>query len=287
MAEVLFRQFAQEVGLPVEVRSAGVYAIPGAAASSESQGVVGAYNLSLAAHVARSVEDADIEAQDLVFTMTRRHRDLLVDRWPQLSGRVHVLKEYLAEEGEPDVVDPFGGSISDYESCARELEGLLRRLAYRLRGEVGGAMMRIAVGCDHAGLALKAAVLEVLSEEHCDVVDCGTWSGDSVDYPDYGEAVGRKVIEGEADLGVVICGTGIGISIAANKIAGVRAALCHDTFSARMSRAHNDANVLAMGARVIGPGLAQEIVRAFLDESFAGGRHAMRVDKLRTLENQP
>lgn len=144
--------------------------------------------------------------------------------------------------------------------------------------------MRVAIGCDHAGIVLKPAVVEVLTAEHCEVVDCGTWSGDSVDYPDYGAAVGQKVAGGEAELGVIICGTGIGISIAANKLRGVRAALCHDTFSARMSRAHNDANVLALGARVIGPGLAQEIVRVFLQEQFAGGRHSIRVDKLRALE---
>ena len=145
--------------------------------------------------------------------------------------------------------------------------------------------MRVAVGCDHAGFALKAAVMEVLVDEQCAVIDCGTDSEESVDYPDFGAAVARKVAEGAADLGVVICGTGIGISIAANKIRGVRAALCHDTYSARMSRAHNNANVLAMGARVIGPGLAQEVTRAFVKEDFAGGRHALRVDKLSALEN--
>lgn len=145
--------------------------------------------------------------------------------------------------------------------------------------------MRVAIGCDHAGLALKPAVLEVLANFACDVTDCGTWTTDSVDYPDYGAAVGRLVADGSVELGVVICGTGIGISIAANKIPGVRAALCHDTFSARMCREHNDANVLALGARVIGPGLAQDITAAFIQSKFAEGRHALRVQKLRDLDN--
>lgn len=144
--------------------------------------------------------------------------------------------------------------------------------------------MKVAVGCDHAGFDLKGVVKSVLERLGAEVLDLGTHSKESVDYPDYGEKVGRAVAAGEADLGVVICGTGIGISIAANKVPGVRAALCHDVYSARMSRAHNDANVLALGARVVGPGLAEAIVEAWITGSFEGGRHRTRVDKLRRLD---
>jgi len=140
--------------------------------------------------------------------------------------------------------------------------------------------MKVAVGCDHAGFELKEVVIATLRRLGAEVVDFGTYSRESVDYPDYGERVGRAVASGEVDRGVVLCGTGIGISIAANKVPGVRAALCHDVYSARMSRAHNDANVLAMGARVIGPGLAEAIVEAWLLTPFEGGRHALRVEKL-------
>jgi ribose 5-phosphate isomerase B len=140
--------------------------------------------------------------------------------------------------------------------------------------------MRVAVGCDHAGFLLKPTVVRVLADVGCEVVDCGTWSDESVDYPDFGRAVADKVAQHQAELGVVICGTGIGISIAANKTPGIRAALCHDTFSARMCREHNNANVLAMGSRVIGSGLAEDILRVFLSTDFAGGRHCRRVDKL-------
>ncbi|HHT25817.1 MAG TPA: ribose 5-phosphate isomerase B [Firmicutes bacterium] len=146
--------------------------------------------------------------------------------------------------------------------------------------------MRVALGCDHGGFQLKPTVLEALADAGCDVVDCGTYSADSVDYPDYAALVAQKVVSQEAELGIVICGTGIGISIAANKIKGIRAALCSDTYSARMSREHNNANVLALGARVIGPGLAYDIVKAFLSGSFAGGRHAVRVDKITALEEE-
>ncbi len=144
--------------------------------------------------------------------------------------------------------------------------------------------MKVAVGCDHAGFPLKRAVLEVLERLGVEVLDLGTDSLEPVDYPDYGEKVGRAVATGEADFGIALCGTGIGVAIAANKVRGVRAALCHDTFSARMSRAHNDANVLTMGARVIGPGLAQEIVQTWLQAGFDGGRHAPRVAKISRIE---
>ena len=117
-----------------------------------------------------------------------------------------------------------------------------------------------------------------------EVLDLRDRLRESVDYPDYGEKVGRAVASGQADFGIVLCGTGIGISIAANKVPGVRAALCQDVYSARMSRAHNDANVLAMGARVIGPGLAEAIVEAWLTGAFEGGRHQTRVDKLNRLD---
>jgi ribose 5-phosphate isomerase B len=146
--------------------------------------------------------------------------------------------------------------------------------------------LRIALGCDHGGFLLKPAVLEALADAGCDVIDCGAYSTDSVDYPDYAKLVAEKVVSKEAELGIVICGTGIGISIAANKVKGIRAALCSDTFSARMSREHNNANILALGARVIGPSLAQDIVKAFLSGSFAGGRHAIRVDKITALEEE-
>lgn len=147
--------------------------------------------------------------------------------------------------------------------------------------------MRVALGCDHAGFVMKDTVIATLQELNVEIIDLGTDSLDSVDYPDYGERVGRSVATGEAELGIVICGTGIGISIAANKVPGIRAALCHDTFSARMSRLHNDANVLALGSRVVGPGLASDIVRAWITTEFEGGRHARRVEKLLAIEQNP
>ena len=141
-----------------------------------------------------------------------------------------------------------------------------------------------AIGSDHGGYALKQEIMKHLSERGIAYRDYGTYSEESCDYPDYGEAVGRAVASGECERGIVVCGTGIGISIAANKVRGVRCALCGDCFSAQMAREHNDANVLALGARVLGTGLALKIVDTFLDTAFAGGRHERRVAKLMAIE---
>ena len=144
--------------------------------------------------------------------------------------------------------------------------------------------MRIALGSDHGGYELKEVILKHLEAQGLTVQDLGTYSSDSVDYPKYGFAVGNAIIKGEADLGIVICGTGQGISMAANKIKGIRAAVCSDTFSARMAREHNNANVLSLGARVIGNGLALDIVDIFLKSEFLGGRHALRVNLISDIE---
>ena len=144
--------------------------------------------------------------------------------------------------------------------------------------------MKVAIGCDHGGLNLKASVKEVLSALGHEVEDFGCHTAESCDYPDIAVPVANAVVSGEADRGILICGTGIGIGIAANKIAGIRAALCHDTFSAHACREHNNANVLTMGERVIGPGLAKDIVTIWMTTEFEGGRHERRVEKIKALE---
>ena len=138
----------------------------------------------------------------------------------------------------------------------------------------------IALGCDHGGYALMQSVKKHLDELGLEYKDFGTYSTDSCDYPVYAKAAANAVASGECEKGILICGTGIGISIAANKVKGIRAALCSDCFSAEMTRRHNDANMLAMGARVLGEGLALKIVDIFLTTPFDGGRHARRVDMI-------
>ena len=144
--------------------------------------------------------------------------------------------------------------------------------------------MLIAIASDHGGFKLKETIRKYLAERGEKVVDLGTSSEDSVDYPVYGEKVARKVVDGEADLGIAICGTGLGISLAANKVKGIRACVCSEPYTAQMSRRHNNCNVLCFGARVVGLDLAKMIVDTWLSSEFEGGRHQRRVDMIMDIE---
>ena len=147
--------------------------------------------------------------------------------------------------------------------------------------------MKVAIGCDHGGLNLKPVLIEYLKKKAIEYKDFGTFTSESCDYVDYALKVAETVAAGEYDKGILICGTGIGMSIAANKVRGIRCGHCHDVFSAKMTRLHNDANVLAMGERVIGPGLMLEIVDAFLCTPFSEeARHARRIAKINQVEDK-
>jgi ribose 5-phosphate isomerase B len=149
-----------------------------------------------------------------------------------------------------------------------------------------GVVARIALGSDHAGYELKQHLVGLLAAEGHEIIDHGTDSTETVDYPAFCAAAGRSVRDGIADVGIVVGGSGQGEQLAANKVRGVRAALCNDLYTARLARAHNDANVLSIGARVVGVGLAEEILAVFLATSFDGGRHAQRVAQITELEEQ-
>ncbi|MBS4538336.1 ribose 5-phosphate isomerase B [Clostridium sp. D2Q-11] len=144
--------------------------------------------------------------------------------------------------------------------------------------------MKIAIGSDHGGFELKEELKKHLEDRGIECKDFGTYSEDSVDYPDFGKKVSEAVANGELDKGIVVCGTGIGISIACNKVKGIRCALCSDTYSAKMASMHNNANVIALGGRVIGKDLAKEIVDSYLNAEFEGGRHERRVNKIMDIE---
>lgn len=146
--------------------------------------------------------------------------------------------------------------------------------------------MKIAIGSDHGGVELKEVIKSFLTENGYDFKDFGTNSNASCDYPDYALPVAEAVVAKEFELGILICGTGIGIGIAANKVPGIRAALCSDTFSAHATREHNNANILTLGQRVVGQGLALDIVKTFLTTEFEGNRHQNRIDKISEIENK-
>lgn len=146
--------------------------------------------------------------------------------------------------------------------------------------------MKVAIGSDHGGFRLKQEIVQLLEEMNIEYEDVGCHDESSVDYPDFAIPVAEKVASGQVERGIVICGTGIGVSISANKVKGIRCALVHDVFSAKATRQHNDSNVLAMGERVIGPGLAREITKAWLEEQYEGGRHERRVNKITEYEEK-
>ena len=145
-------------------------------------------------------------------------------------------------------------------------------------------MDKIIIGCDHGGLELKNEIISHLNKRKIEVVDVGTYTSDSCNYPDYAKALCKRIQSGEFERGILVCGTGIGMSMAANKHKGIRAACCSDTFSARMTRMHNDANVLCLGGRVVGAGLACDMVDLFVDTDFEGGRHSLRVALIEDVE---
>ena len=145
--------------------------------------------------------------------------------------------------------------------------------------------MKVALGCDHGGFVLKNAVIRAIADSKCEVLDLGTCSDESCDYPDFAYKVGSAIVSGEAEKGVLLCGTGIGISIAANKIKGIRCAHVTDIFSAQMAAEHNNANAIALGGRITDAATAYEIVKTYLASAFAGGRHQKRVDKITRIEN--
>lgn len=147
-------------------------------------------------------------------------------------------------------------------------------------------MNKIAIGSDHGGLELKNSILKYLNENNYEVIDCGTETDASVDYPDFGEKVAKMVSSGEADEGVLICGTGIGMSITANKFKGIRAALVHNEFTAKMAREHNNANILVLGGRVLSVEVGVKLVKIWQESAFEGGRHQGRLDKIHELEKQ-
>lgn len=146
--------------------------------------------------------------------------------------------------------------------------------------------MKIAIGNDHVGFELKEVLLEVLKQRNIEIIDCGTYDTDRVDYPVYGEKVAKLVASGEVEKGILICGTGIGISIAANKVKGIRAATCSEPYSAKLSKQHNDSNIIAMGSRVVGKEVAKMILIEWLDAEFERGRHESRIELIKEIEEK-
>jgi glycine hydroxymethyltransferase len=290
MAEGLFRHLTAKMGGKYRAMSAGVGAVDGMPPSPYAIQALAELGIDISGIRSRALTAEMVKEADLIFGMTHGHANAVTLMYPQAAEKTFLLREFddTLEEYEKDIADPIGGSYPVYLKSRDEIEqgifSMLKHLEQQegaAREAAGGRLKTIAIGSDHAGFELKQAIKAHLAGGAFVLEDLGAATLESSDYPDYAAKVAHAVAQGSADAGILICGTGIGMSIAANKAPGVRAALCTTEEMARLARAHNDANVLCLGGRVLGIDAARAIVDAFLRAEFEQGtRHERRVKKL-------
>lgn len=261
----------------VEARSGGVGAVFGAPMSEGARRALAAAGLALPHHQSQEPSPEHLAWADWVLAMTQSHKQELLGRFPWARDWVMTLGEWAGSK--EDVEDPIGSTDQVYAATMAHIDRLIEK---GLASQGPGPRYGSAAGADHAGYLLKD---RLLSQLPAPVLDVGTHDPTSVDYPIYAEAVAALVGQGRAGVGLLICGTGIGMSIAANKLPGVRAAVVSDVSSAHLARAHNDANVICLGERLIGPVVAEDALREFLATAFEGGRHSRRLEEIRALED--
>jgi RpiB/LacA/LacB family sugar-phosphate isomerase len=287
MAEGLFRHAAKGRG-DYRVLSAGVGAVDGLPPSEFAVRALRELGIDISAQRSRMLTGEVVQQADYIFGMTHSHVESILLLYPQAAEKTFLLREFdeTLDRFENDIPDPIGGSYEVYLNCRDQIEqGIASMLKFIDQTSVGAAPQAVAgtrsvaLGADHGGYELKEALKLHLLKHGVHVTDFGTNSKESSDYPDYAQAVARAVAGRQNDLGILVCTSGIGMSIAANKVPGIRAALVADATSAALSRQHNNANVLCLGARNTQPADARQIVDAFLTASFEGGRHERRVGK--------
>ena len=263
----------------VEARSAGLAAFPGAPMAPAARRALLARGIDPEGHAAQLPRASEIAWADVVLVMEERHRPSILEAFPWAGGWTMTLARFGGEEG--DVADPVGGSDATYEATLGRIEELFTA---GLKTGFQPPVVAWAAGSDHAGFHLK---MTLMGELDAPCLDVGTGSAEvSCDYPDFAYAVGHLVASGKAQHGLLVCGSGIGMAISANKVPGVRAATAWDVTSARLSREHNDANVICFGERLVGSEVAKDALRAFSQASFAAGRHTPRVAKIMAIERE-
>ena len=296
MAEGLFRHMAQGRG-DYKVISAGLGAINGQAPSTYAVRGLKEIGIEIGGQRSRMLTGQMVHDADLIFGMTHGHVDAISLLYPQAVEKTFLLREFddTLQVYEKDISDPIGGSYDVYLNCRDQIEqGIVSILKFVEQHSMqvaspvsSGKTLALALGSDHAGLRLKETIKDHLTKQGVQYHDFGTGSTESTDYPDYAQAVGLNVVGGRSHLGILVCSTGVGMSIAANKIAGVRAALIFDERMATLARQHNDANVLCLGEQVVSAETAIKIVDAFLSAQFEGGRHERRVHKFERMAASP
>src|SRR6266487_1081514 len=293
MAEGLFRQAVKGRG-DFCVLSAGAGSIESQPPSAYAVQALRELGIDISQLRSRMLTAELVSQADYIFGMTHGHVDAINLLYPQAVEKTFLLREFddTLDVFEKDISDPIGGSLEVYLECRDQIEqglaSMLKFIDQTFGGPVASAsrerVVHLALGADHAGYELKEALRQHLEKRGLKVLDSGASSFASADYPDFARAVARQIAERKSDLGLLVCASGIGMSIAANKVPAVRAALVFDEKMAALARQHNDANVLCLGGKFVGPEQAKKIVDAFLDAHFDGGRHMRRVGKVEHLE---
>jgi len=289
MAEGLFRHAVQGRG-EYRVVSAGLGAVEGQPPSAHAIQAMKELGIDISGQRSRMLTPELVEEADYIFGMTHGHVESILLLYPQAAEKTFLLREFddSVEGFSKDITDPIGGSYEVYVQCRDQIRDAIQSLLRILEQDQAAAARAaahtgpVALGADHAGYELKQALVEALRQRGLEVLDLGTHTPDSTDYPDYAKAVARAVADHRARWGILCCSTGIGMSIAANKVPGVRAALVHDPETAALARRHNDVNVLCFSGKRTTPEQALAIIDAFLEARFEGGRHERRVQKLET-----
>ena len=288
MAEGLFRTAVRGRG-SYKAISAGVGAVNGQPPSLHAVNALRDLGIDIAGQRSRMLTGQMVQEADYIFGMTRGHVDAVTLLYPQAAEKCFLLREFdeTLDFFEKDISDPIGGSFEVYVKCRDQIEqgieSMLKFVEQTSESSTGGATpgkITLAIGADHGGYQLKTTLKEHLQNQGLNVIDFGTNSAESTDYPDYAQAVAQSVAEHKSDLGLLVCTTGVGMSIAANKVPGVRAALVFDEQMASLARQHNHANVLCLGGKFTPPELGKKIVDTFIAAHFEGGRHERRVNKM-------
>lgn len=290
MAEGLLRHALKSKN-NVKIVSAGIGAMEGQPPSAHAIEALKRVGIDISQHRSRPLTPELVREADYVFGMTNVHVETAARLFPAAAEKIRLVREFnkslLPEEKE--IPDPIGRTLEVYEQCRDEIiEGIRLILNFienpkQFADDLSPATqskVKIAIGSDHAGFSLKESIKQRLAGKEIAVIDCGANKAESTDYPDYARQVAQKIRAEKIDFGFLVCSTGIGMSIAANKVPGIRAAIAHDVRTAQLSRSHNDANVLCLAASSLLPAEAFEIIDAFLDTEFSGGRHARRIAKL-------
>lgn len=284
IAEGLFKKALKEkqIKMDVEVSSAGTSPLsgmlppPGAVRSSKELGV------DISRHKAVILTPERIEKADIILAMDERHKRAISRMSPDADEKTFLLKEFMGNGiDDLDIQDPIGQPLAVYQECAQTI---IRSIDGLIKSRIMPIEMNIAIGSDHAGIAMKKSVREILKENGYNCADLGSHNTDSVDYPDYALLVARAVADGKNGRGILVCTTGIGMSIAANKISTIRAALCLGEDSAKLSREHNNANILVLASKYTEEEKLEGILRNWLKTNFTSDeRHLRRLEKIRKI----